>query len=696
MGVRGLTTYIHNIYNNEKAVLEQFTLRNSQLVIDGHNICTRLLNNNRHCTFGGEYDNYAIHVQNFFENLRKCNITPYVLFDGSHERKKLPKIFLKLETKIKNASIFYPCSSKKNFEPLPLLFRDVFIQVMKEMDVPYTVCEFEVDHEIAAMAKYLNCPVLSNDSDFFIYNVLFIPYNTLQPKPHALEENGSTVYALECKIYKIENFTQHCRLNKEVMPLLAILLGNDFVDNSIFDTFFLQLMGNTNIQLNGQRLICETLNWLQTENLESASTKILKTIKKNKEKEVIATIKENVALYTIEDQFECKSLKYFDIKIGKTIIQPGVSQKSTCIEKDNEPLGMPTWFADYIRQNRVPKCYINLYTLHLQVYSPQLEDYSDRDSCLCALPLIEYVFGILTDFAVNKFTYFSRENNKCTKLSIETDYSILKPVEKPFKELSKYELFSYFNEFVKIKMPGLNLSDLELLPPNFIIFMISVLWWVKNCNVKLHHVHSLFICYVMLEVIDEKIGMVRNYSDFNKKYGMRIKELGKRPSNVWNGTEIEPFLQKDRVLDDDCIVAANVLLSHFQFNKLQNKNSYDKQRMHSFAQFQCSLMHFNSLNVLCSERYPSTRYSKCFNGTFVYNVASKLEDKYDPENFIRYYLKSANNTVFMFYKSLCNIYNRCVDKMGLRTINTNVRQHIRKRKNEVNMGWGFGNKRRKY
>lgn len=703
MGVRGLTTYIN--YNRD-AILEQFYLHNSQLVIDGHSLCAQLYSSlNCFSAFGGDYDKYALHVKNFFKNLRKCNISPYILFDGSHETRKLRTVYSRLRSKIYGASRLDPVT-QGSLQIFPLLLRDVFIEVLEEIDAPYTVCEFEADDEIAALARHLICPVLSYDSDFFIYNVLYIPFNTLETKPQVLVENETKVYALECKIFKIENLTDHFGgLNKEMMPLLATLLGNDFVEKRVFNKFFsqLKLPKSKKKQNDQQRCIHGLLKWLQTETIDSAIAKILGRLKKNKKDKVFAIIKKSVSAYNTT---ECESLKYFDITIKESAKQPelqmpeefdeedsnaeslteeeNVSEDNGDVEAaDDESLSMPNWFADCVRQKRVPKCYINLYTHHLYFCSPQAEDYSDEDSCLCAVPLIRFAFDILTDFADENFTFVCRETNKnYRRLQIGSEYSIPRPLEQPFTELCNDKLFSYFNEFLKIKMPSLDLSDIELLPSTFQIFMISLLWWVQNCSVPIKHVHSLFICYIMLEVIDEKTGMFRGHYNFNNKYGKKLEELRKKPNIKSDNTEMELFLNKNKVQYEDCLVAAGVLLKHFEIDDSIRKKpkTYDVKRMHSFAQFQNCLLHFNSLNILCFKPFICTRYSKCYNGTFVYNVALKLENQLEPENFIMQYLNGAK-TVLMFYRSLCIIYNRCAQKMGLTTTKTIGKKHKRRKQN---------------
>ncbi|XP_076172624.1 inactive serine protease scarface isoform X4 [Ptiloglossa arizonensis] len=83
MGIRGLTTYIEN---HSDYYLKYYELCDTYLVIDGCNIYRKIYDTseNMNCKFGGDYDKYAQCVSNFFDDLKKCNVTPLVLFDGEN------------------------------------------------------------------------------------------------------------------------------------------------------------------------------------------------------------------------------------------------------------------------------------------------------------------------------------------------------------------------------------------------------------------------------------------------------------------------------------------------------------------------------------------------------------------------------------------------------------------------------------
>lgn len=716
MGVRGLTTYVNL---NQDAFLQYHLLYDTNLIVDGNSMCAQLYRTlNCFSAFGGDYDKFAVYVRNFLKGVRKCNITPYVVFDGSHETRKLKTVHNRLRSKIRGASRL-DVVTQGSLQIFPLLLRDVYKQILVEMNIPYTICEFEADDEIATLARHLDCPVLSYDSDFFIYNVRYIPFNTLERKPKPFDVDGNRVYALQCKLYRVEFLTENFGgLKKEMLPLLATLLGNDYVEKRVFNKFFsqLKLPKSKKCKNEQQRCIHGIFKWLQNETLDSAISKILGRVRKAGKDKVFAIIKKSIDGY---NKTHCRSLKYFNISDETPTDQGKGFQLTESVETEDSvddtednattsgdesseedsgeesggdesgnrelDLGVPEWFADAVRKKLIPQSHLNLYTHHIFFCNPQAEDYKDEDSCLCALPIIRYIFDILTDFSHENCTYVSRETDyNYRRILIGREYSIPRPLDIPFQELSDDQLSLYFECFIKDKLPDLDFSDIGLLPNNFQLYMISLLWWVAKCNVPLSHIHSLLFCYVMLEVIDERTGTFRGHVQFARNYSKKVEELKKNVVKL--PIEEELFLNKHKVQYEDCLIAANVLLKHFEIDDsiLKRPKTYDAKKVHSFAQFQCCLYHFNSLNSLCRNPYQSSLYYKCFNGTFVYNIALKLENQVEPMKFFEQYLNGAT-TVLMFYKSLCSIYQKCAEKMNLTTVKWAGKKRRRK-KNKNNEG----------
>ncbi|VVC93199.1 unnamed protein product [Leptidea sinapis] len=557
------------------------------------------------------------------------------------------------------------------------------------MNIMYTVCEFEADDELAALARYLNCPVLSFDSDFFIYNVQYIPFNKLQIKPVQIKDNDNKIHVIECKIYKVQYFTKHFGINEDLLPLLATLLGNDFVEKKMFSKFFSQMkLPKRKTQKNEQqRCIHGLINWLQNENLESAIAKIIGRVRINKKDKVFETIKKSVSGYNRKG---CRSLKYFNLtndlgdeeleiqmpltgddndEHDSSDVTESSSDEEDMKEVDNiaeliESSKCPHWFADSIRNNYIPRIYLNLVAHHLFFCNPQAEDYTQEDSFICTLPILRYSFDMLTDFAEENFIYVSRATDgNYKRIYVDQSFSVPRPLEVSFCDLSKEQKHLYFIHFFKEKMM-FDPSLLELLPSNFQIIALSILWWISKCDVTMAHLSSLLLCYTYLEAIDEKVGCVRGHFNFNNKYSAKLQELKKKPHEKIDDIDLQ--LNKNKVQYEDCLIAASVLLKYFELDDSIRKRpkSYDVRRMHIFAQYQCCLCQINSLNILCGRPYESTRYSKCYNGTFIYNVAMKLEYEGDPTIFCAKYLSGATS-VIMFYKSLNTILNRMMEGMNL-------------------------------
>lgn len=164
--------------------------------------------------------------------------------------------------------------------------------------------------------------MLSYDSDFYIFDGQYIPYVTITPKVYKKtvtssksievevvqkkqkgQKNGkhrtkkliveapaesdepveeTTYNYLDCCMYTIENLTDGV-LENDMLPLFAIMLGNDFISRKWFAKFFRNVSRRTVKKKKNlspqQKKIYTLLNWLQHETLRSAIKKILDCVK---------------------------------------------------------------------------------------------------------------------------------------------------------------------------------------------------------------------------------------------------------------------------------------------------------------------------------------------------------------------------------------------------------------------------------
>lgn len=85
----------------------------------------------------------------------------------------------------------------------PLLLRTVFLTVVEKFDIKVVQCQYEADGDIAALARGLKCPVVSNDSDFYVLGIPIIPL-ALMELNNAVD-NGDGV-AVQCKLFDMDKF----------------------------------------------------------------------------------------------------------------------------------------------------------------------------------------------------------------------------------------------------------------------------------------------------------------------------------------------------------------------------------------------------------------------------------------------------------------------------------------------------------
>ncbi|KAJ9584930.1 hypothetical protein L9F63_020736 [Diploptera punctata] len=299
MGVRGLTTYISK---RSDRYLEPYELKCCTIVIDGNNIACQLYNwfSKCNCAFGGDYDKYANCVKEFFTLLLKCEVKPLVIFDGGYETKKLPTVRERLKKKLQTAKCVNPMTQSK-LHVFPLFMKDVFMDVLRSLKISFAQSDFEADSEIAAIARQLKCPVLSYDSDFYVYDVLYIPFSSvvLEAVKYTEANDKSVKYYISCSIYRIETFLNSLGgLDKSLLPVLAVVLGNDYIEKQVLQNFLSQIKCPKHRSLNNtQRQIVGILEWLRNEKLETAVTKILSHLKKQKRSSVSRQLKEIISGY---------------------------------------------------------------------------------------------------------------------------------------------------------------------------------------------------------------------------------------------------------------------------------------------------------------------------------------------------------------------------------------------------------------
>ncbi|XP_016379568.1 single-strand DNA endonuclease ASTE1 [Sinocyclocheilus rhinocerous] len=376
MGVLGLRTFIESSNRND---LRSWAFRDNRLIIDGCNLYyTLYFDCNLDQMHGGDYDAFEEVIIRFFENLRDCDIHPYVVLDGGadHTDKKWDTLRKRKQEKIKAA---FALSAGKRAKVLPILIKNVFRQLLHKLKVPLIQCLEEADWEIAALAKEWNCPVLSNDSDFYVFNLTagFLPITHFRWKNVKVNRRTNKKF-IQAKHFTVGKFCESFRMNPELLPILATILGNDYVKlqnikslgwekYSVPDTEHAQIHG--------------LLNWLSQFPEPDAAVSALLKLTRNKEKPLVQeALSKGIQEYKLISGYLAQ---FFHSKTIPRTASTGPLQV------------LPKWTLRLLLEGKMSSSIIDALVHQRVSLTIQVEDFQLPCSSETSRPIRQVIYGLL-------------------------------------------------------------------------------------------------------------------------------------------------------------------------------------------------------------------------------------------------------------------------------------------------------------
>ena len=219
MGIGGLNTFIEDNYRWLSVPIGSI----KRLVIDGNNL-SYILCYRHEWVMGGDYPGIYKTVTEFVDKLKKLGICLDVILDGIDREEKCTNVRNRREKRLKQ---ILQCQAKRSVDykagVLPLFARLVFLDALQDAHVPFHIADGEADAEIVAIANFYGCPVLADDSDFYIFNVKggYIP---LRYFFKAL--GGKEVV----RVYNITSMAEQFKFqDPDLRLLIPAILGNDYI-----------------------------------------------------------------------------------------------------------------------------------------------------------------------------------------------------------------------------------------------------------------------------------------------------------------------------------------------------------------------------------------------------------------------------------------------------------------------------------
>lgn len=662
MGVRGLSTYVDD---NKNLFLSDYKLHDTKVIIDGSNLFHFLYYHyNVSYQFGGDYDRFARKCKRFFNILKDCSVTPVVVFDGGYnpDDRKLATVLERANERRKRVGLV--CSKGRGCV-LPILSYETFLQVLVELEVAHVSCIYEADREIAVLAKKWKCPVLSNDSDFFIYQLEggFIPldyinmtlclYDSQKNIASVLERKtvvGESQFVyIPVKYYNCERFLKLFKKddNDYVLPLLGTLLGNDYVEISVLYSFYQSLRApkcpsKKLIKTKASTRMEAVLHWVDnTENEEEALELILEGVAKEKRENLREVLVKSVSEYKDIDNFDSFDLEHFvtNVQNGRFYITCE-NVYSECIETveskisdltDYYDRNLPQWFIRKLRSCEMNGSFLqNVCVNHRVVFNCQVEMLREISSYTCSRNLRSVIYGIVLNplkcdasdkpSQNNNVVEFDRKGKNTKKFFVQpvdtlpgvSELPTLQTVPSLSEGDRRNILYAAFG--VTSESLEKNVDEASQL------FTLVLRLWINNAEPKVSesHLSALLICVIALHLKQ------LDWLAMKKASGLTPFEPKMYPDIVKACTE----MGKERIE-----AFKRYTEKHFKRPELSSKIPRDNKVVHGYAQFQACFLdtrYFNQvlMNPIC---IPSP--SMILNCTFVYNLCRDLEGRPCPERF---------------------------------------------------------------
>ncbi|XP_040287219.1 protein asteroid homolog 1 [Bufo bufo] len=598
MGIQGFMSFVCSHSN----FFLELKLKNTKLIIDGNNLYHKLyFDSGLDLVHGGDYDRFTDVLTKFFESLSVCNIQAYVVFDGGCDisDKKLETQKQRFKDKIKMAQNL---SQGRGGCVLPLLSRKVCIQVLRDLQVPFVQSFSEADREIVALANLWNCPVLSFDSDFCIFDLKagYCTLNSFQWKNIvSVKETRECYIPVRCfsaqKLCHLYN-----DMNIVLLPLFAVITGNDYISLSALETFFSKVhlpVGNSSHSGRRHVRIHGLLNWLSRfTDVEEAMENVLNYLRV-KDRDTIRQL-----LFSAMEEYSLQET----VNLEQYFLR-GLYSSPTAVK-----LNLPDWVQNALARGELSPLLSDALVLRRVFLHAQVEDMRKPSAHFITKPVRKLIYALLLkeshgsqheaqrskELHVDEFDRLEANLRRST-VEISNAYADISE-DLSLSKLPQLPLETRLNLLLR----GLDLraKDLQFVLPSYKLLVGIVSYWIRQAEpkVKLYHLKALIMGIVCGEAFNIDNKPVCASSDEHEESITLMCEQIRR-------LRIEGAQHRRLNLED----------------------------LHILCQWQCCLQMFMHFNQLLSTPLAEPDITRLYSGSFVYHMTQKLKTSSSSEDLFK-------------------------------------------------------------
>lgn len=645
MGIQGLTSFI----DDNLQLLNDYQLHDSKVIIDGNNLFHLLYYSyNVDFVHGGDYDKFTRKIVEFFNILKSCKIEPYIILDGGYEpdNRKLKTILDRANIRIHLSGCI---ANGERGKILPVLAYEVFITSLNTLGIGHVTCDFEADNQIAVLANDLKCPVISFDSDFYILSLThgFIPFDSVNfdVQPTATDSDGQQYKYLPVKIYFTQNFIQ-CfpKLDKQVLPLMATVLGNDYVHIKTFEEFYSALKvpkhGSSKFTISKTSTkMLKIISWLESlKNVESGIDKLVTSSKPEKRENVKTLVEKSMSAYSNVASYSSFSLYDFfndqktSLKNSQTLSYNGNS--------------IPTWFIDFHRQGKIPVFMQNTLVLHRNILLCQVENLKMPSSYNCSLYLRQCLYSILLRDDLTEITMQEATKDWCVEEYDRQDglKNLKKNLVQPLSSLECYGDIPGLKDIEHMdcnkrieflyKVFDIRFEGNTVLSDDIKLFVMTIIFWIRHADPQTNKnmVKALVMCWVSLSARIYATEIDVDESQLNVTF---------KKSSSQQRAKLKTNMDK-----------------YFHVPQHSRKYPIDISIIHGFSQFQTCYLSTIHLNQILRYPLPAMDPASVFNGSFLYNFCKDLQMRTNPDLFISEMLVKQSPTLSLYQSIISEILSQ--------------------------------------
>lgn len=707
MGIRGLTTFV----DAHPELLADFRLHDTRIVIDGNNLYHFLYYYFRiPCEYGGDYNQFAGSCDTFFAALHSCKVTPYVVFDGAYaaDGNKFETSLARARERVHMSNIV---AHGRHAKLLPILTHSCFVHVLQRLGVEYVTCDFEADRQVAALARQWNCPVLTNDSDFFVYDipagVVLLDYLNLRCRcQHGRpKQNSEVIYRyLETQVFYCQKFMKFLHVdNHSLVVLFATLLGNDIVDGRNFESFFshvkLPKAHSRSKSGHRDRKIAGLISWLQSVgSVTDAITYILAKLPQNSRKGVESLIELSLECYSepVSDIHE-----YFDMD----------PERNKCVETTFGGCVVPDWFQTYVCRGTIPTAVLNILASRRLLLLSQIEASSEVSSYRCSQKLRQIAYGIalsgstVVDCSSCHAVCVNEFDRECKTLKTSSIEPLTQLNGKPVPCLAEVSQIDRRHRFLLLLGALDTCVELDcvfnLLIPDVQFLVAVVRYWVRHANAKIStlHVHALLLCFLKLGALDTYFLVAPqswSASEALRHSSWLVQKKKSQVSVISDLTIVTKHGNSDLLVLQSLAEGLDCLYTDEQNNAVAQTSDYHQCEINKvkekLVQFDSVPHHNHAVTYNAATVYAFAEYQTCFmsavciasllglrvhdpasvfSGTILYNLMRDLESRTNPEMYVTELLGGTRSVLSGCYSQLTNavlsdIPEGCLEVIGCR------------------------------